>query len=150
MPLNISAADEAIRSQRFCSQVTMSRIERDLRQQQNFENKKAELEKNKRKLKKLISVFNNEFSEDSYILSFFQAEFVKWSNVKYRRNYDFAVIQMKNCFSSTFPSFSVRFESVLVRVEEELDKEDKETKKLEEREAFKKKYMEMRENVQKG
>ena len=150
MPLNISASDEAIRRQRFCSQVTMSRIEHDLKQQQHFDSKKIEFEKNKRKLKKLINIFNNEFSEEGEIVSYFQVEFTKWSKVNYRRNYDFAVMQIKKDFSSIFPNFAVRFENVLTRVEKELEEADKEAKKREDREAFKRKYKEMKENAQKG
>ena len=54
MPLNISASDEAIRRQRFCSQVTMSRIEHDLKQQQHFDSKKIEFEKNSALLKESL------------------------------------------------------------------------------------------------
>lgn len=145
MPLSMSRATAAMRRQRYCSQVTMSKIEHTLKEEKYYEQRKADLETNKNKLEKLIIAFNKEFSEDQDIIAFFQNYFNAWAKRKYKRNYEWAVIKIKTMLTNISDDVVTRFENVVARVEQEIEQEDEKARKSAEREAFKKQYIAMRE-----
>lgn len=145
MNLRMSSGRAAYIKQQNYAKMAASNIQRKFDNERYGKMKDAQRRSNQIKLKGLVDLCKAEFSQVPDVFATLQTFFSKWEEYKYQRNYNWGVESVRIALEEFSLEVRQKFEYLVEKNEVDFESKMKEIQKLKEREAFKKKYVELQQ-----